>query len=38
MASKEKERVGEVQSAKGMLYDISNGKYVLVEKDDTRDE
>ena len=27
MASKQKQRVGEVQRAKGILYDINNGKY-----------
>lgn len=38
MASKQKERVGEVQRAKGVLYDISNGKYVLLKKHYTKDE
>lgn len=38
MASKQKERVGEVQRAKGILYDISNGKYVLLKKHYTKDE
>lgn len=38
MASKQKQRVGEVQRAKGILYDINNGKYVLLKKHYTREE
>ena len=38
MASKQKQRVGEVQRAKGVLYDINNGKYVLLKTHYTREE
>ena len=38
MASKQKQRVGEVQRAKGILYDINNGKYVLLKTHYTREE
>ena len=38
MASKQKERVGEVQRVKGILYDISNGKYVLLKKHYTQEK
>ena len=38
MASKQKQRVGEVQRAKGILYDINNGKYVLLKKHYTKEE
>ena len=38
MASKQKQRVGEVQRAKRVLYDINNGKYVLLKTHYTREE
>ena len=38
MASKQKQRVGEVQRAKGILYDINDGKYVLLKTHYTREE
>ena len=38
MASKQKQRVGEVQRAKGILYDINDGKYFLLKTHYTREE
>lgn len=38
MASKQKQRVGEVQRVKGILYDVIDGKYVLLETHYTREE
>ena len=38
MASKQKERVGEVQRAKGILYDVIDGKYKLLKKSYTKEE
>ena len=38
MASKQKQRVGEVQRVKGILYDVIDGKYVLLKKHYTKDE
>ena len=38
MASKQKERVGEVQRAKGVLYDVTNDKYTLLKQHYTKQE
>lgn len=38
MASKQKERVGEVQRAKGVLYEVSNDKYTLLKQHYTKQE
>ena len=38
MASKQKERVGEVQRAKGILYEVSNDKYTLLKQHYTKQE
>lgn len=38
MASKQKKRVGEVQRAKGILYDVIDGKYKLLKKSYTKEE
>lgn len=38
MASKQKERVGEVQRAKGVLYEVSNDKYTLLKYHYTKQE
>lgn len=38
MASKQKQRVGEVQRAKGVLYEESNGTYKLTKQHYTKDE
>lgn len=38
MASKQKERVGEVQRAKGVLYDVVDGKYKLLKKSYNKEE
>lgn len=38
MASKQKERVGEVIRARGVLYDDTNGNYKLLKKHYTKDE
>ena len=38
MASKQKERVGEVQRAKGVLYEVSNGNIKLLKQHYTKQE
>lgn len=38
MASKQKERVGEVQRAKGVLYEVTNDKYTLLKQHYTKQE
>ena len=38
MASKQKESVGEVQRAKGVLYEVSNDKYTLLKQHYTKQE
>lgn len=38
MASKQKERVGEVQRAKGILYEVSNGNIKLLKQHYTKQE
>lgn len=38
MASKQKERVGEVQRAKGVLYEVANDKYTLLKQHYTKQE